>query len=79
MTFGEALLVYLEKLDISQSELARRMNTGRQTINSIINNSKHGPWIDTAIEISDALGVPLQDIIDLMKSDEPYKSDTKGN
>ena len=70
MTFGEALLLYLDKLGVSQSELARRMNTGRQTINSIINNGKHGPWIDTAIEIAEALDVPLQDIIDLMKSDE---------
>ena len=69
MTYGEVLLYYLGKLNISQSELARRMNTGRQTISSIINNSKHGPWLDTAIEIADALDVPLQEMIDMMKED----------
>lgn len=67
MTFGEVLLLYLDELGISQSELARRMNTGRQTISSIINTSKHGPWLDTAIEVANALDVPLQDLIDRMR------------
>ena len=70
MTFGRALQLYLEELGISQSELARRMNTGRQTINTIINDSKRGPWLETAIEIAEALDVPLQDIVNRMKEQE---------
>jgi plasmid maintenance system antidote protein VapI len=67
MTYGEVVLHYLDKLGVSQSELARRMNTGRQTINSIIKSGKRGPTIDTALAISRALGVPLQEMVDMME------------
>lgn len=67
MTYGEVLHYYLDKLDISQNELARRMGTGRQTINSIIRSGRRGPTLDTALAISEALGVPLQEMVDMMK------------
>ena len=67
MTFGEVVLIYLERLGMSQSELARRMGTGRQTVNSIIKSGRRGPTLDTAIAIAEALGVPLQEMVDLMK------------
>lgn len=70
MTFGEVLLLYLGELGISQSELARRMGTGRQTINTIINDSKHGPRLETAMEIARALGVPLQEMVNRMKEQQ---------
>ena len=70
MTFGEVVTYYLEQLDVSQSELARRMGTGRQTLNSIIKGNRRGPRLDTAIAIADALGVPLQEMIDKMKEDD---------
>ena len=66
MTYGEVLNFYLKKLGVSQSELARRMNTGRQTINSIIKAGRRGPTLDTALAISEALGVPLQEMVDKM-------------
>lgn len=67
MTFGEVLLLYLEELGMSQSELARRMGTGRQTISTIINDNKRGPRLDTAMEIARTLGVPLQEMADRME------------
>ena len=70
MTYGEVVSYYLEKLGVSQSELARRMNTGRQTINSIIKSGRRGPTLDTALAISDALGVPLQEMVEKMKEGE---------
>lgn len=70
MTFGEVVTYYLEQLDVSQSELARRMGTGRQTLNSIIKGNRRGPRLDTAIAIADALGIPLQEMIDKMKEDD---------
>lgn len=70
MTFGKVLQLYLDELGISQSELARRMDTGRQTISTIINDGKRGPWLDTAIEIAEALDVPLQEMINRMKEEE---------
>lgn len=73
MTFGEVVASYLRELGISQSELARRMNTGRQTVNSIIiDDRRRSPRLDTAMQIADALGVPLQEMIDRMQSGEVF-------
>lgn len=70
MTFGEVVALYLKELGMSQSELARRMDTGRQTVNSIvINDNRRAPRLDTAMQIADALGVPLQEMIDRMKDE----------
>lgn len=69
MTFGEAVAYYLDKLGVSQSELARKMGTGRQTINSAIKGGRRGPTLMTAIGIADALGISLQEIVDKMKED----------
>lgn len=70
MTYGEVVVYYLEQLGISQSELARRMGTGRQTINSIIKGGRRGPTLETALEISDALGVPIQEMVDKMQENK---------
>lgn len=69
MTFGEVVLHYLNTLGVSQSELARRMGTGRQTVNSIIKNKGLRPTLDTAVAIADALGIPLQDMVDMMRGE----------
>lgn len=69
MTYGEVVTYYLEKTGITQAELARKMGTGRQTLNSIIKGNRRGPRLDTAIAIADALGVSLQEMIDLMQEE----------
>lgn len=69
MSFGEVVSYYLDALGVSQSELARRIGTGRQTVNSIIKNKGLRPTLDTAVAIADALGVPLQDMVDMMRSE----------
>ena len=69
MTYGEVVTYYLELCGMSQSELARRIGTGRQTINSIIKGGRRGPTLDTALAIADALGVSLQEMVDKMKED----------
>lgn len=75
MTYGEVVTYYLDKLGISQSELARRMGTGRQTVNSIIKSGRRGPTLDTALAISKALGIPLQDMVDKMAEEQPSDED----
>lgn len=70
MTYGEVVAYYLDQLGITQSELARRMGTGRQTLNSIIRDNRRGPRLDTAIAVANALGIPLQDMVDKMKEGE---------
>lgn len=67
MTFGEVVTHYLNELGMSQSELARRIGTGRQTINSIINGGRRGPTLETALAISESLGVPIQEMVDMMQ------------
>ena len=69
MTFGEVVQHYLDELGVSQSELARRMGTGRQTVNSIIKNKGLRPTLDTAVSIANALGVPLQEMVDMMRGE----------
>ena len=70
MNFGGVVREYLEEMNISQTELARRMGTGRQTVNSILNSSRKSPLLDTAISVANALGVPLQEMVDRMREDE---------
>lgn len=70
MTYGEVVTYFLDKQSMSQSDLARKIGTGRQTINSIIKGGRRGPTLDTALAIADALGVSLQDMVDKMKEDE---------
>ncbi|MBQ9317401.1 MAG: helix-turn-helix transcriptional regulator [Atopobiaceae bacterium] len=69
MTYGEVVSYYLDLQGVTQSELARRIGTGRQTINSIIKGGRRGPTLDTALAIADALNVPLQAMVDKMKED----------
>lgn len=75
MTYGEVLAWYLEEMGITQSELARRLGTGRQTINSIVKGDRLGPRLDTALHIADALGVSIQDMVAMMKSDDGQAGD----
>ena len=67
MTFGEVVLHYLNALGVSQSELARRVGTNRSTINCIIKDERRSPTLDTAVAIADALGVPLEEMVDMMR------------
>lgn len=69
MTFGEVTLFYLDKLGVSQSELARRVGTNRSTINCIIKDERRSPTLDTALAIANALGVPLQEMVDMMRGE----------
>ncbi len=69
MTFGEVTLFYLDKLGVSQSELARRVGTNRSTINCIIKDERRSPTLDTALAIANALDVPLQEMVDMMRGE----------
>ena len=70
MTFGSVVREYLDEMGITQTELARRMGTGRQTVNCILNSNRKSPLLDTAISVAKALGVSLQEMVDRMQEDE---------
>lgn len=69
MTFGEVVALYLKRTGMNQSELARRIGTGRQTVNSIIRDGRRGPTLDTAAAIAVAFGVTLDEMIREMEED----------
>lgn len=69
MTFGQVIDLYLQELEISQSELARRMGASRKTVNGLIKDEKRYPRLDTAVSVAAALGVPLQEMVDRMRED----------
>ena len=66
MTYSEVLSLYLTEKGITQSELARRVGVGRQTINNIVVGAVNNPRLDHAVAIADALGVSLQEMVDRM-------------
>ena len=48
-----------ERMQISQSELARRMNVKPNVVNRI-ESAQHSPLLDTVIEYADALGLDVK-------------------
>lgn len=68
MTYGEALSYYLEKTGIKPAELARRINVSRGQISDLISGRTKDPALSRAKAIADALGVPLQEMVDWMES-----------
>ncbi|MBR3325852.1 MAG: helix-turn-helix transcriptional regulator [Atopobiaceae bacterium] len=66
MTYGEVLSFYLEELDVSQNELARRLKTNPSTINALVKGRARNPTLKMARDIAAALGVSLQEMVDKM-------------
>lgn len=62
MKYGEALSHYLEKSGMSQAELAAAIGSPRSTVNALIKGLAKEPTLSTAKSISDALGVPLDEM-----------------
>lgn len=69
MTFGEVVLLYLDELGITQAELAKRAGYNKQTINALIRANKRSPTLNTAVDIAEALGVSLQEMVDRMEEE----------
>lgn len=63
MSFGEKLKQYRLEHEMSQEELANKLNTTKQVISRYENNQR-SPKLSIAIEISARLGVPLTHLID---------------
>lgn len=66
MTYGEVLSLYLKELNVSQNELARRLDTNTSTVNALIRGRAKSPTLKMAREIASALGVSLQEMVDRM-------------
>lgn len=73
MTFGEVVLLYLKELGITQTELAKRAGYNKQTINALIKERDRSPTLNTAVDIANALGVSLQEMVDRMEGEVPQR------
>lgn len=78
MTFGQVVEKCIAERGMSQSELARRVGTGRQTINSIIKDGTRGPRLETAIAISRALGMSLSEMVAMMEEESSEEGSNDG-
>lgn len=66
MTYGEVLNYYIEWTGISRAELARRVGISRGQVSDLISGRTQDPTLTRAKDIADALGVPLQEMVDRM-------------
>lgn len=69
MEYGKALRLILRELDVSQAELARRMDTSTAYISQLCSGKIKEPSLSKAYEIADALGVSVDKFVDLMRSE----------
>lgn len=66
MEYADVLLHYLNKCGVSQAELARRLGSSRSSVGELIRGRSKTPSIYKAKAIADALGVPLQEMLDML-------------
>lgn len=66
MKYGEVLDHYIKATGISRVELARRVGMGRSQITELIKGDTKEPGLTRAKLIADALGVSLNDMLDMM-------------
>lgn len=70
MTFGEALMVLMNRKGMTQTDLAAKSGVRKSTINELIKGRSKEPTLTKAKALADALEITLQDFIDLMEVDE---------
>ena len=70
MRYGEVLEYYIEYAGITRAELAKRTKMSRGQIGDLITGRTKEPGLTKAKIIANCLGVPLQDMIDMMSEFE---------
>ena len=69
MEYGKALRVILRELDVKQAELARRIGTSTSYVSQLCSGKIKEPTLSKAYEIADALGVSVNEFVELMRVD----------
>lgn len=70
MTFGEALVVLMNRKGMTQTDLAAKSGVRKSTINELVKGRSKEPTLTKAKALADALEITLQDFIDLMDGDD---------
>ena len=66
MEYKDVLAYYLETKKMSAAELARRIDSPRSTVNELLKGRAKDPKLGTAKAIADALGVPLEEMVNMI-------------
>lgn len=69
MDFAHAVRRLFLESGMSQAEFCRRGNFSRAYVSMLLSGKVDNPKFDRACEIVDALGVTLEDLRDLMRSE----------
>ena len=70
MEYADVLRYYLDKCGITQAELARRIGgSSRSTIGELMSGRSKTPSVYKAKAIADALGVSLDEMVDMLVND----------
>lgn len=69
MEYGKALRRILRELDVSQADLARRLDTSTSYVSQLCSGKIKEPSLSKAYEIADALGVSVDRFVELMRSE----------
>lgn len=70
MEYGKALRRILHETGVSQADLARRMKTSTAYVSQLCSGKIKEPTLSKAYEIADALGVPVDRFVELMRSED---------
>lgn len=65
MEYKDVLVYYLAEKNMSQAELARRINSPRSTVAALLNGRAKEPTLGKAKAIADALGVSLEEMANM--------------
>lgn len=69
MEYGKALRLILREVDVKQADLAHKMGTSTAYISQLCSGKIKEPTLSKAYEIADALGVPIERFVELMRDD----------
>ena len=70
MTYSEALRLLMRERGFEQVDLARAIGSSRSYVSQLMSGKVKEPKLSAAYAIADALGVTVQDFLNLMHSDD---------
>ena len=70
MEYGKALRIILRDLGLKQADLARRMGASTAYVSQLCSGKIKEPTLTKAYEIADALGVSINEFVELMRGGE---------
>lgn len=67
MTFGEMLVILIDRSGITQTELAERCGMSKQAITELIKGRAKEPSFSKAVAMAEVLDVSLSEMVDMLR------------